>query len=206
MLAFSRDADGSLTPVDTYPTGGAGGTLGSGHAIVVSRDGHDVVAVNAGSDSITAFEARHDGLHLIATVPSGGVRPTSVTIDKDVVYVLNAGSLSIAGFQIGKDTLTSIAGSVQALGAGAATPSRSSSTATGRCWSSTSAARTPSTRSSSAGTASPDLSCTTPQQQAGRSGSTSIGRDTCSPRTRTSEGLLPAWPGQARTTSRRAAR
>jgi len=95
-LAFSRAADGSLTPAGTFPTGAIGGALRSGHAIV-SRDGHDVVAVTAGSNSITAFEAQHDSLHPIATFPSGGVRPTSVTIDEDVVYVLNAGPLSIAG-------------------------------------------------------------------------------------------------------------
>jgi 6-phosphogluconolactonase len=36
--AYARASDGSLTPSGTYPTGGNGGTLGSGHSIVVSRE------------------------------------------------------------------------------------------------------------------------------------------------------------------------
>jgi hypothetical protein len=47
--AYARASDGSLTPDGTYPTGGNGGALGSGHSIVVSRDGSVVVNVNAGS-------------------------------------------------------------------------------------------------------------------------------------------------------------
>jgi 6-phosphogluconolactonase len=124
VLAFTRAEDGSLTPAGEYATGGIGGPLGSGHSIVVSRNGHDVVAVNAGGDSISAFDARHGRLRLVATVPSNGSRPTSLTIHDDLVYVLNAGSLSIAGFRLDGDALTPIAGSVQALGVGASVPSQ----------------------------------------------------------------------------------
>jgi 6-phosphogluconolactonase len=124
VLAFARGENGSLTQTGTYATGGLGGALGSGHSIVVSRDGETVVAVNAGSDSVSAFEVRGNGLRLVATVPSGGAHPTSVTIHDELVYVLNAGSLSIAGFRLDHDELEPIAGSVQALGAGAAVPSQ----------------------------------------------------------------------------------
>jgi 6-phosphogluconolactonase len=124
VLAYSRAADGTLTPAGAYPTGGVGGALGSGHPIVASRNGRVVVAVNAGSNSITAFAAGAQGLRPIDTVPSNGLRPTSVTIDGDIVYVVNAGSLSIAGFRVEKNGLAPIAGSVQPLGAGAANVSQ----------------------------------------------------------------------------------
>ncbi len=98
--AYARASDGSLTPAGTYPTGGDGGALGSGHSIVVSGDGRVVVNVNPGSNSISAFAATPGGLRLIGTVGSGGTDPNSVTIAGDrLVYVLNAGSKTIAGFR-----------------------------------------------------------------------------------------------------------
>lgn len=121
--AFARAADGSLTPAGTYPTGGTGGPLGSGHSIAVSSDGSVVVNVNAGSNSISAFAATPRGLHLIGTASSGGTDPNSVAISGDnLVYALNAGSKSIAGFRLGDGGLSPIRGSVQPLGAGALVP------------------------------------------------------------------------------------
>ena len=121
--AYARASDGSLTPAGTYPTGGKGGALGSGHSIVVSRDGSVVVNVNAGSNSISAFAATAKGLHLIGRASSGGTDPNSVTIAGDnLVYVLNAGSETIAGFRLGDGGLNPIAGSVRPLGAGALVP------------------------------------------------------------------------------------
>jgi 6-phosphogluconolactonase len=120
--AYARASDGSLTPAGTYRTGGDGGTLGSGHSIVVSRDGSMVVNVNAGSNSISAFAATSRGLRLIGTASSGGTDPNSVTIGGDnLVYVLNAGSDTIAGFRLGGG-LRPIPGSVRPLNAGALTP------------------------------------------------------------------------------------
>jgi 6-phosphogluconolactonase len=97
--AYARASDGSLTRAATYPTGGDGGALDSGHSIVVSRDGRVVVNINAGSNSISAFAATPRSLHLIGTASSGGTDPDSVTITGDnLVYVLNVGSKTIAGF------------------------------------------------------------------------------------------------------------
>ena len=121
--AYARAGDGSLTRAGTYPTGGNGGTLGSGHSIVVSRDGSVVVNVNAGSNSVSAFAATPRGLRLIGTAGSGGTGPNSVTIAGDhLVYVLNAGSETIAGFWLGDRGLREIPGSVRPLGAGAQVP------------------------------------------------------------------------------------
>ena len=121
--AYARAGDGSLTPAGTYPTGGTGGALGSGHSIAVSRDGSVVVNVNAGSNSVSAFAATPRGLRLIGTASSGGTDPNSVTIAGDnLVYVLNAGSGTIAGFRLGFGGLRPIPGSVRPLSAGAMTP------------------------------------------------------------------------------------
>lgn len=132
VVAFNRADNGALTPAGTYPTDGLGGPLGSGHAIVVSNDGRTVVAVNAGSNSITVFRARHDRLDLVATVPSQGVGPTSVTVHDDLVYVLNAASLSITGFRLARGMLQPVVGSAQPLGATASTPSQIQFTNDGR--------------------------------------------------------------------------
>jgi 6-phosphogluconolactonase len=122
--AFARSSDGSLTPAGTYPTGGNGGALGSGHSIVVSRDASIVVNVNAGSNSISAFAATPRGLRLIGVVGSDGTDPDSVTIAGDhLVYVLNADSKTIAGFWLGYRGLRPIPGSVRPLGPAVTTPS-----------------------------------------------------------------------------------
>ena len=121
--AYARAGDGSLTPAGTYPTGGDGGALGSGHSIAVSRDGRVVVNVNAGSNSVSAFAATARGLRLIGTASSGGTDPNSVTIAADdLVYVLNAGSETIAGLRLGDRGLRPVQGSVRPLGAGALVP------------------------------------------------------------------------------------
>lgn len=120
--AFTRATDGSLTPAGSFPTGGAGGALGSGHSIAVSADGHFVVNVNAGSNSISAFAAEPGGLRLLGTVSSDGTSPNSVTIFGDVIYVLDAGSASIAGFRLSDGGLSPIPGSHQPLSAGALMP------------------------------------------------------------------------------------
>jgi 6-phosphogluconolactonase (cycloisomerase 2 family) len=122
VLVFRRGGDGTLRAAGSFPTGGlgSGAGLGSGHAVVVSRDSGEVVAVNPGSSSVSVFEARHDGLKLLGgPVPSGGARPTSVTIHEDLVYVMNADSNTIAGFRLERgEGLAPIPGAVRPLGAG----------------------------------------------------------------------------------------
>lgn len=116
VLAFTRAADGSLTPAGSFATGGngAGAALGSQAALVLS--GKDLYAVNAGSNSLSVFEIEAGTPQLEATVASGGVRPISVAVSGKLVYVLNGGGAgSIAGFTRTKDGLAPIAGSTQPL-------------------------------------------------------------------------------------------
>ena len=91
---LDRGSDGSLTPVAIYRTGGTGtgAGLGSQGAVALSDDGRVLVAVNAGSNDISSFRVGRRGhLTLVDRVPSGGVLPNSVDIDRGSVYVLNAG-------------------------------------------------------------------------------------------------------------------
>jgi 6-phosphogluconolactonase (cycloisomerase 2 family) len=107
VVGYARRADGLLSYLGNYPTGGSGtgAGLGSQGAVVLSPDEQLLFAVNAGSDQVTSFSVRHDGLSHLATVASGGTRPVSATATNDVLYVLNAGSNSLAGFRITEDGL-----------------------------------------------------------------------------------------------------
>ena len=127
VVAFDRSADGTLSPQGTFPTGGTGtgAGLGSQGAVVLSNDNRQLFAVNAGSNSVSLFSVRSDSLVLQATVPSGGVRPISVTVHDKSLYVLNAGGAgNISGFTVGRDSLTPLAGSTQPLGTGSSNPAQ----------------------------------------------------------------------------------
>ena len=101
VVAFDRAADGKLTAIGHFDTGGRGsGTphLASQSSVVVSGD--RVLVTNAGSDELSLFRVTADGLELAARVPSGGSHPTSVAVHGELVYVLNNGSPGIAGFSL----------------------------------------------------------------------------------------------------------
>jgi 6-phosphogluconolactonase len=104
VVAYLRAPYGALTQTGTYPTGGLGlgASLGNQGGVVLSDDGRWLFVVNAGSNDLTVFAVTKSGLSRIQTVDSGGERPVSVTSNDDLVYVLNAGSDSIAGFKMGR--------------------------------------------------------------------------------------------------------
>lgn len=120
VLAF-RAAGGALTPAGAYPTGGlgTGAGLGDEGALTLADGGRVLLAVNAGSDSLTSLWVSGSGaLTPASTVPSGGTTPVSVTVHGNLVYVLNAGSIS--GFRLHHGVLTPLAGSTRPLSSGAA--------------------------------------------------------------------------------------
>ncbi|MFI9271475.1 lactonase family protein [Kitasatospora sp. NPDC052896] len=122
VLAF-HDLHGVLTPAGSYPTGGLGtdAGLGSQGAVVPADHGRVLLAVNAGSNSVTALRVAEDGtLTVLSTVASGGTHPLSVTVHGDLVYVLDSGSGTIAGFRLHHGVLAPLAGSTRALSTGAA--------------------------------------------------------------------------------------
>ena len=119
VMDYLRSSDGSLTFSASYAAGGTGtgGGLGNQGAIALDEDGEVLLAVNPGSNSISSFTITGSGLTLKSTVNSGGMRPVSITIEDEIVYVLNAGGTgNISGFNLGNDnTLTPIASSTRPL-------------------------------------------------------------------------------------------
>lgn len=136
VAVFSRASDGSLMWQRSVATGGsgAGGGLGSQGAIALSDDGHWLFAVNAGSNDVSVFHVKGDKLSLSSRVASGGIRPISLTVNDDVVYVLNAGGDgNISGFKVdARGALRSIAGSTRPLSGTAVGPAQVSFSPNGR--------------------------------------------------------------------------
>src|ERR1051326_7534902 len=127
IVAFNRAPNGSLRSVGTFSTGGLGfgsgsDPLGSQGSLVLSDDGHFLLAVNAGSNTIAALQAGAFGLRLVGTFASGGTEPVSIALYKDLVYVLNAGDTpNITGFELNPDgRLRMLPGSTRPLAGGAA--------------------------------------------------------------------------------------
>jgi len=136
VAVFARSADGTLTAAGSFATGGTGtgAGLGSQGAVTLSRDGRLLLAVNAGSNDVSVFRVGQQGLSLLSRTPSGGTLPTSVTISRNVVYVLNAGGAgNITGFTINyRGELTPIAGSTKALSGATTAPAQVSFSPDGR--------------------------------------------------------------------------
>ena len=126
IMIFHRDAAGTLTLAGSVASGGNGaGTgadpLGSQGAVALSGDNRLLFAVNAGSNSISAFAVSGDQLILLNTVSSGGTTPVSLTVRDNLVYAVNAGGTpNISGFTIEPATnhLVPLAGSAQNLPGG----------------------------------------------------------------------------------------
>jgi 6-phosphogluconolactonase len=127
VAVYDRAADGHLSSPRLYPTAGLGsgaGGLGSQGAVALTNDRHILLAVNAGSNTVSAFAVTVEGLQLLDVVPSFGTQPVSIAVRLHVAFVLNAASRSIHGYSIDKRGLTPIAGSGQALSPNANTPSQ----------------------------------------------------------------------------------
>ncbi len=123
VVAYDRTAEGALVPAGTYATGGngTGALLGDQGSVIVGKGGHEVFVVNAGSNSISELAVTETGLQLVATVPSGGRTPVSLTLHGKVLYVVNAGGVAnVSGFTVSGKGLRAIDGSTQALSVGAA--------------------------------------------------------------------------------------
>src|SRR6266566_3980199 len=114
-----RAADGTLGAAGTVATGGTGtgAALGSQGAVALSDDGRWLFAVNAGSNDVSVFAARGAELTLASRTASGGTLPISVTVHRNLLYVLNAGGDgNISGFSVGTTGgLTPVPGSTRSL-------------------------------------------------------------------------------------------
>jgi DNA-binding beta-propeller fold protein YncE len=125
VLAFRRDAGGMLTAAGSFATGGKGGAqtdnpfdpLASQDSLVFDKAHSVLIAVNAGSNSITTFQVRGDRLADRRVLASGGDFPTSVAVSGDHAYVLNAGGrTNVSGFRFDGAALSPIEDSTRELG------------------------------------------------------------------------------------------
>ncbi|MFN8589840.1 MAG: beta-propeller fold lactonase family protein [Thermomicrobiales bacterium] len=133
IVMYRRTADGHLSLIDAFATGGqgsgpsqrfAGDGLGAGNSVRLSKDNRWLFVANAGSNTVSVMEVMQDRLNLVEVAPTGdGSRnrrfPNSVTQFGDLVYVLNsADEGSITGFRLAEDGhLTPLAGSTRTLNA-----------------------------------------------------------------------------------------
>jgi len=133
VAVFRHTAWGMLSPAGEFPTGGAGDPtpqppdpttdpLASQGALIMSRGNQYLYAVNAGSNQISVLRIRKNSLDIVDVVDSGGVRPISLALHDDLLYVLNEGGTpNITGFTVEEDgTLTRLAGATRPLIGGAA--------------------------------------------------------------------------------------
>jgi 6-phosphogluconolactonase len=123
IIEYTRSTTtGALAPFGEYPTGGAGTGMGLGSqgALIFDATSNHFFAVNAGDSSISELALDVDGsIHLLSSVPSGGTAPTSLTFSGTTLYVLNAGSATVAanisGFTVDPGGLIPIPNSAQPL-------------------------------------------------------------------------------------------
>lgn len=109
VLSYHRASDGTIDFSGAYSTFGDGGTavgatadpLASQGGLELIDSGRELVATNAGSDTISVFAV--DGTHLtfLEQVGTDGEFPDSVASSGDLVSVLNAGGTgSVAEFRV----------------------------------------------------------------------------------------------------------
>lgn len=121
VMAYQRSATGLLTLIGPFSTEGmgTGDNLFSQGSVKLSPNKKYLFVVNAGSDDITSFTVQPGGgLSFVDRVASGGVRPTSLTVFGNFLYVVNYGGAmpNVTGFTIGSGgTLTEIPNSTRAL-------------------------------------------------------------------------------------------
>jgi 6-phosphogluconolactonase (cycloisomerase 2 family) len=126
VVVFNRGRNGRLSRAGTYATGGNGGSatpgtesdrIASQGSLVYDREHSLLLAVNAGSDTVSTFKVRGDRLRLTGVVQSGGGFPASIAVHDDLVYVLNAGGTGVVqGFEIRGHRLHELSGSARSLG------------------------------------------------------------------------------------------
>jgi hypothetical protein len=124
ILAYDQAADGTLSAAGTYDTGGLGAAeagsvvdpLASQGSLALADGDHVLLAVNAGSDTVSVFRVSGAGLALWQIIPSGGQFPTSIAVHRGLVYVLNAGGTgSVQGYVLVAGTLRPLPGSNRSL-------------------------------------------------------------------------------------------
>jgi 6-phosphogluconolactonase (cycloisomerase 2 family) len=113
VIAFRRGINGTLTRIKAFATGGSGtgenkvDPLSSQGSVIISRFGRFLYVVNAGSNTISSFRVSASGaLTLVDVKSSGGVKPNSLAVFGNLLYVSNMGNAAnniasnITGFRV----------------------------------------------------------------------------------------------------------
>jgi 6-phosphogluconolactonase (cycloisomerase 2 family) len=131
VVSYWRSSDGTISYAGTTPTGGSGATaanatadpLASQDGLVLANNGNNLIAVNAGSDTVSVFAVHGTQLTPIQQIASGGLFPDSVATSGRLVAVLNAGGAgSVAEFTWFGDHLVALPGQTRSLGLSNTTP------------------------------------------------------------------------------------
>jgi 6-phosphogluconolactonase len=104
VLAYHIAAGGALVPEGRFSTHGTGTgmSLADANSVVLAKDHRFLLVVNAGSNTVSVFQVHPPSpggsvLTFVDKVGSRGVSPVSLAVHGSVVYVLNAGSATVAG-------------------------------------------------------------------------------------------------------------
>lgn len=119
LLVYQNTGNGRLKSVAQIATGGKGTGAGLGNqgALALSSNHRYLFAINPGSNDVSVFGISQRGIQLLDRAAEPGVRPVSITVNNNQVYVVNAGDDSIFGYRFNprKGKLTPLANSYQHL-------------------------------------------------------------------------------------------
>jgi hypothetical protein len=131
VLSYQRGPDGTVSFAGSYATGGVGATAANATADPLASEGGlalinndtELVATNAGSDTISVFAVFGTHLVLLQQLSSDGLFPCSVTSRGSLVTVLNSGGAgSIVQFRSFGGFLDPHTAQVRSLGLSNTTP------------------------------------------------------------------------------------
>ena len=117
VVAFGRTDDGTLNELGSYPTGGAGdgvAHLTSQGSVVLTGDRRHLLVTNASSGDVSLFDVSSGTPALVQTIATGPA-PKSIAEHAGLVYVLNTGGPSLAGFRIADGGLEPLADATRSL-------------------------------------------------------------------------------------------
>jgi 6-phosphogluconolactonase len=120
VIVFEAGDDGALTKLASASTGGNGDGvphLTSQGSLVLTQDGSRLLVANAGSGNVSVLSTG-DEASLLQVLPTGPA-PKSIAEHAGLVYVLNTGTPSLAGFHLVADGLEPLDGSLRELAADA---------------------------------------------------------------------------------------
>jgi len=117
VIAYARDADGMLTHVGAFATGGQGSDeahLPSQGSVALTGDRHHLLVTNVASDDVSVFSVEGAMPALTKTVPTGAA-PRSVAERDGLVFVLATGDSRIDGFRLVDGDLVPVEGASRSL-------------------------------------------------------------------------------------------